>query len=193
MASDCSMPRLGDRTFRLLLHDLHHAYLLLHRAFLQLPPTLIPDLEPMPHPCHEDLHQPAGLQPYDSAPPDSADIEIPSDTETDKELFQIATDKPLPHRAPRAKFPSPVWHLPAPEEGHIPLPSSLQTSTLRADPPTKTKRPRKSQTSATDKQPLPSKPSRSRAPLTSPRPWTGEDKATLRALSGNASANMVGR
>ena len=52
MASDSSNPRLDERTFRLFLRDLHHAYLLLHRAFLQLPPTMIPDLEPMPHPCH---------------------------------------------------------------------------------------------------------------------------------------------
>ena len=135
MASDSSTPRLDDRTFRLFLHDLHHAYLLLHRAFLQLPPTLIPNLEPMPPSlkCHEDLHQPAGFQPYDPAPPDNADIEIPTDTDAEGELFQIAADQPLPHRAPSAKFPSPVRHLPAPEEDHIPLPPNLQTSTLRVD------------------------------------------------------------
>ena len=128
MASDSPTPRLDDRTFRLFLNDLHHAYLLLHRAFLQLPPARISNLEPMPHPCHEDLHQPAGLQPYDPAPPDSVDIKIPTDTEAEEELFQIATDQPLPHRAPSANFPSPVRHLPAPEEDHIPLPSNLQTS-----------------------------------------------------------------
>ena len=115
MVSDSSTPRLDDRTFRLFLHDLHHACLLLHRAFLQLPPTMIPDLEePMPHPSHEDLHQPPGFQPYDRQQPDNIDIDIPTDTEAEEELFQLAADQPLPHRAPTVKFPSPVRHLPAP-------------------------------------------------------------------------------
>ena len=130
MASGSSTPRLDDRTFRLFLHDLHHAFLLLHRAFLQLPPTLIPDLEPLPH----DLHQLAGFQPCDPQQPDNVDIEISTDTDAEEERFQLAADQPLPHHAPRAKFPSPVRHLPAPEEGHIPLPWNLQTRTPRVDP-----------------------------------------------------------
>ena len=81
MASDSSAPRLDDRTFRLFLQDVHHAYLLLHRAFLQLPPALIPDLEPMPHPCHEDLHQPAGFQPDNIHHLDHPGIDIPTDTD----------------------------------------------------------------------------------------------------------------
>ena len=101
---------------------------------------MIPDLEPMLHPCHEDLHQPAGLQPYDPQQPDNIDIEIPTDADAEEELFQLAADQPLPHHAPTAIFPSPVPHLPAPEVGHIPLPSNLNTSTPQVDPPTKARR-----------------------------------------------------
>ena len=74
MASDSSVPRLDDRTFRLCVFALH-------RAFLQLPPTLIPDLEPMHHPCHEDLHQPAGFQPDNIHHLDHPGIDIPTDTD----------------------------------------------------------------------------------------------------------------
>ena len=68
MGSESSTPflrmQLDDRTFRLFPHDVHHAYLLLHRAFLQLPPTIFPTLEPMPLPCHMMIstnHHPLNL------------------------------------------------------------------------------------------------------------------------------------
>ena len=70
MVSDFSIPearplapRLKDGAFSSFLHDVHHAYLLLHRAFQSIPPTVIPDLVPMPHPCLEELDQPDPLQP----------------------------------------------------------------------------------------------------------------------------------
>ena len=34
-------PRLNDGTFAAFLHDVHHAYLLLHRALKSIPPTVI--------------------------------------------------------------------------------------------------------------------------------------------------------
>ena len=40
-----------------------HNTLLLHRAFQQIPPTMIPNLEPMPFPCLEELNQPDPLVP----------------------------------------------------------------------------------------------------------------------------------
>ena len=57
MASDKPSP--DDRTtpapvsiytFSNFLQDVHHAYLLLHRAFQLIPPTIVPNLEPMPRP-----------------------------------------------------------------------------------------------------------------------------------------------
>ena len=58
-----TMMHLNSRAFRCFLHDVHHAYLLLHRAMQTLPPTAIPDLEPMPHPSEGIPDQPEGLQP----------------------------------------------------------------------------------------------------------------------------------
>ena len=60
------MMHLNSRAFRCFLHDVHRAYLLLHRAMQTLPPTSIPDLEPMPHPSEGlssqyDELQPAGV------------------------------------------------------------------------------------------------------------------------------------
>ena len=65
---------LNSRAFRYFLHDVHHAYLLLHRAMQTLPPTSIPNLEPMPHPSDGQFDQPPALQPMEdqgeeSAPP----------------------------------------------------------------------------------------------------------------------------
>ena len=41
---------IQERVFLQFLHDVHHAYLLLHRAMALLPPTLIPNIEPTPLP-----------------------------------------------------------------------------------------------------------------------------------------------
>ena len=91
----------------------------------------------MPHPCHEDLHQPAGFQPDNIHHPDHPGIDVPTDTDEEEELFKVATGQPLPHRAPTPKFPSPVRHLPAPAEVHIPLPSTLNATAPAVDPPPK--------------------------------------------------------
>ena len=63
---------LNSRSFRYFLHDVHHAYLLLHRALQTLPPTSIPDLEPMPHPSEGLFDQHPDLQPIDAQGDESA-------------------------------------------------------------------------------------------------------------------------
>ena len=62
-------PRLNDGTLAAFLHDVHHAYLLLHRALKSIPPTVIPDLEPMPGPCLDDMDQPDPLRPVTISSP----------------------------------------------------------------------------------------------------------------------------
>ena len=73
---------LHDRAFQHFLHGVHHAYLL-HRAMSQLPPTMIPDLEPMPLPSLDDLNQPEGFQPITLPPQRRADSNLPNDDDDD--------------------------------------------------------------------------------------------------------------
>ena len=54
---------LHEPVFQQFLHDVHHAYLLLHRAMAPLPPTLIPNMEPTPLPSTGVWEQPCGLVP----------------------------------------------------------------------------------------------------------------------------------
>lgn len=55
-----SAPRAIIQQF---LHDVHHAYLLLHGAMSPLPPTMIPNIEPMPLPSTGAWDQPEGFLP----------------------------------------------------------------------------------------------------------------------------------
>ena len=168
MGSETSTPQLDARAFRLFLHDVHHAYLLLHRAFLQLPPKNIPTLEPMPLPCHEDLNQPPHLQPFTATSPPHSDIDIPSDQEEGNDLFELATDQPLPHLAPQAKFPSPVRHVPEPDASDLPMLLTMPTKSPVRSLPERTRRPHCSTKPPKDKEPADRCPSRSRSPMTSP-------------------------
>ena len=147
--------QLDDRTFRLFRHDVHHAYLLLHQAFLQLPPIQLLTLEPMPLPCHEDLNQPPPLEPYTaSTPPLQSEIEVPSDhEEEDNKIFMLATDQQLPHLAPQAKFPSPVRHVPAPDATELPMPSTIPSKSPLRSPPDTTRRHRRTTKPRKDKEP----------------------------------------
>ena len=54
---------IQEPVFQQFIHDVHHAYLLLHRAMALLPPTMIPDIEPTPLPSTGVWNQPEGLQP----------------------------------------------------------------------------------------------------------------------------------
>ena len=182
--------QLDDRTFRLFRHDVHHAYLLLHQAFLQLPPIQLLTLEPMPLPCHEDLNQPPPLEPYTaSTPPLQSEIEVPSDhEEEDNKIFMLATDQQLPHLAPQAKFPSPVRHVPAPDATELPMPSTIPSKSPLRSPPDTTRRHRRTTKPRKDKEPAKRRPSRSRSPMMSPRPWTEDDLNCLKDLKGNTTA-----
>lgn len=180
MGSETSTPRLDDRTFRHCLHDVHHAYLLLHRAFQQIPPTTIPNLEPMPVPCLDDLNQPEPLMPVTIPSPDPSptDIRVPSDNEEDdNELFRTVADQDLPYRAASAKVPPLVRHLMAPAPDAVPLPSTgLSKSPLRS-PPNPPRRRRRSTAPKIDKSPADRCPSRSRSPslMSAPRPWASDE------------------
>ena len=55
---------IQEPVFLQFLHDVHHAYLLLHRAMALLPPTLIPNIEPTPLPSTDVWNQPDGLRPH---------------------------------------------------------------------------------------------------------------------------------
>ena len=81
-------PRLNDGTFRAFIHDTHHAYLLLHRAFQSLPPTVIPNIVPASPLGPGELDQPDYLRP--ASLPDARDM-VPSPSslieDDDKELF----------------------------------------------------------------------------------------------------------
>jgi hypothetical protein len=65
MASSSSLTTipLHEPVFQQFLHDVHHAYLLLHRAMSLLPPTLIPNIEPTPLPSTGVWDQPPGFSP----------------------------------------------------------------------------------------------------------------------------------
>lgn len=65
MASSPSLTTipLHEPVFQQFLHEVHHAYLLLHRAMSLLPPTMIPDIEPTPLPSTGVWNQPPDLLP----------------------------------------------------------------------------------------------------------------------------------
>ena len=65
MASSPSLTTipLHEPVFQQFLHDVHHAYLPLHRAMSLLPPTMIPDIEPTPLPNTGVWNQPQDLLP----------------------------------------------------------------------------------------------------------------------------------
>ena len=160
-------PRLNDGTFRAFLHDVHHAYLLLHRAFRLIPPTVIPDLVPMPHPGLEELDQPDALQPTSSPVPS------PTDEEAENEMFRLATDQELPHRMATAKVPPPVRHLAAPDARDVPIPPSTRSKSPRRPPPaTPPRRHRRSTASHLDRAAEARTISRSRSPSERAPPGT---------------------
>ena len=120
-------PRLNNGTFRAFVHDTHHAYLLLHRAFHSLPPTVIPNIVPASPPGHEELDQPDYLRP--TSLPDARDIlPLPSPTPTheddENELLKTTPGPDLPHCMANANLPQPVRHCKAPATWEVPIPNS---------------------------------------------------------------------
>ena len=136
MGSDLTSPadrpptsRVDDYTFQAFLHDVHHAYLLLHRAFQIIPPTIVPDLELMPRPGLEELNQPEHMAPLTlSSPapsPTASEVRALSaeKEEEDNEIFRLVADQDLPHRVATAKVPPPVRRVSAPD---LPAPGLSQ-------------------------------------------------------------------
>ena len=185
-------PRLNDGTFRAFIHDTHHAYLLLHRAFQSLPPTVIPNIVPASPLGPGELDQPDYLRP--ASLPDARDM-VPSPSslieDDDKELFQQPWDKTYLLAKSRAlflnqfdiaqhqrqrKFQSRILHY--------------SKSPLRAAPKPAPDRRRHSTGSHLDKAAEARNISRSRSPSGSvvPRAWTPADLAKLRQLKQDGKA-----
>ena len=185
-------PRLNNGTFRAFVHDTHHAYLLLHRAFHSLPPTVIPNIVPASPSGHGELDQPDYLRP--ASLPDARDIlpsPSPMNEDDENELFKTTTGQDLPHRMANANLPPPVRHCPAPAAWEVPIPNSaLSKSPLRAAPKPVPDRRRRSTGSHLDRAAEARNISRSRSPSASvvPRAWTPEDLAKLRELKQDGKA-----
>ena len=174
---------IQEPVFLQFLHDVHHAYLLLHRAMALLPPTLIPNIEPTPLPSTDVWNQPDGLRPHYSDQTndfiDNAHIPSP-DTVEDEALMDelLETHRPEPHH-----------HVAAPSPEVLPAPSKLSTRT--PSPPT-----RKQKAKAVPKAPvkrrrrLDQSRSRSSSPLSL---WTSEDKQKLRTLKADEKSRFSWR
>ena len=189
MGSDFAVPalapRLNDGAFRAFLHDAHHAYLLLHRAFQHIPPTIIPDLVPMPLSGQGESEQPEPLRPIPSPVPS------PTDEDEENEIFRMATDQDLPHRVARAKVPPPIRHFAAPDAMDVPIPlATVSKPPFRSPPKTPPRRQRRSSASHLDRAAEARNIPRSRSPSGRPptRAWNQEDLQKLRDLKSNTRA-----
>ena len=130
------MMHLNSRAFRCFLHDVHHAYLLLHRGMQALPPTSIPDLEQMPHPSEEIPDQYAELEPTGplAETPDISsptfqqspfEVDDPASEHFFNEVMNHTTDDDDPAGAHSHFFdplPRPVRHVTAPEPHELTKP-----------------------------------------------------------------------
>ena len=161
--------------FFFILHDVHHAYLLLHRAMALLPPTLIPNIEPTPLPSTEVWNQPEGLRP-DCSDSTSAFIDAVHLPPPD-----LAEEEALMDELLEPNLPEPHQHVAAPPPDTLPDPSKL--STTASTPPK-----RKQKAKATPKAPVKRRRhheqsrSRSSSPLTT---WTTDEKQKLRTLKSD--------
>ena len=174
---------IQEPVFLQFLHDVHHAYLLLHRAMALLPPTLIPNIEPTPLPSTDVWNQPDGLRPHYSdqtnAFIDAAHIPSPDITEDEALMDELLeTNLPEPHQ-----------HVAAPVPDGLPAPSRLSTAAPK--PPN-----RKQKAKAVPKVPAKRRRrtdksrSRSSSPLST---WTFEDRQKLRTLKGDEKSRFSWR
>ena len=97
-------PRLNDGTFRAFIHDTHHAYLLLHRAFQSLPPTVIPNIAPASPLGHGELDQQDYLRP--ASLPDARDM-VPSPSSFIEDVDEEPAPTPMGYDIPPRKVPLP--------------------------------------------------------------------------------------
>ena len=190
MSSFATEPEINQQLFRNFLHDVHHAYLLLHRAMQTIPPTMIPNLEPMPHPPFAHLNQPPGLQPLDldidpEDPPGSPGkpesltseqmLAIMQASDTDEEPSLGDSGEAHPHHP---RVPRPRRHVQATDPSDVPQPMTNQSSPPAGSAPKRaTKRPAARR-----------RRSRSRTPMQSTHPWTTGEKTKLRQLKTDKAA-----
>ena len=189
-----TMMHLNSRAFRCFLHDVHHAYLLLHRAMQTLPPTSIPDLEPMPHPSEGLSAQHAELQPTGEhgGEPDFPSSAFPNsplevDDSASEQLFneimnptaedEDSTEVPATIFRP---LPRPVRHVAAPEPHELPQPKPKNAVKKPAKRPRAKKSPTIKRTAS---------PSHSEAAS----PWTPAELATLKELQTNQKQRLRGK
>ena len=133
------MMHLNSRAFRCFLHDVHHAYLLLHRAMQTIPPTMVPDLEPMPLPSQGLPNQYTHFLPEEHPEGDNHSephVEPASPVDVDdsasEALYQAILNQPDPGADPsptrelRQDAPTScstsayIRHLEAPESSELP-------------------------------------------------------------------------
>ena len=174
---------MQEPVFLQFLHDVHHAYLLLHRAMALLPPTLIPNIEPTPLPSTDVWNQPDGLRPHYSDQTNAfiAAVHVPSP--------DLAEEEALMDELLEPNLPEPHQHVAAPPPDTLPDPSKLSTTasmpakskpTAKATPKAPAKRRRRTERSR----------SRSSSPLST---WTFEDKQKLRTLKADEKSRFSWR
>ena len=183
MASSPSLTTipLHEPVFQQFLYDVHHSYLLLHRAMSLLPPTMIPDIEPT-HAQHWRMESASWstIPDLDYSDETNAFIDgapLPSpDLETEDSFMQelVNYNLPRPHQHVEAPVPD---SIPAPPEFSMASSTRSKKRHAKATPKAPGKRQRKSSLS-----PAPS-PS-------SPSIWTDEDKKLLRALKADEKSRF---
>ena len=174
---------IQEPVFLQFLHDVHHAYLLLHRAMALLPPTLIPNIEPTPLPSTDVWNQPEGLRPIYSDHTNAFidAVHLPSPDHADDEALMDDLLEP--------NLPEPHQHVAAPPPDALPDPSKI--STTASTPPK-----RKQKAKATPKAPAKRRRlheqsrSRSPSPLTN---WTADEKQKLRTLKSDEKSRFSWR
>ena len=171
---------IQEPVFLQFLHDVHHAYLLLHRAMALLPPTLIPNIEPTPLPSTDVWNQPDGLRPHYSdqtnAFIDNALIPSPD----------MAEEETLMDELVETHLPEPHQHVAAPPPDVLPAPSKLSTRT--PSPPN-----RKQKAKSAPKAPAKRRRRRDQSRSRSSSPlslWTSEDKQKLRTLKADEKSRF---
>ena len=174
---------IQEPVFLQFLHDVHHAYLLLHRAMALLPPTLIPNIEPTPLPSTDVWNQPDGLRPHYSDQTndfiDNAHIPSPD----------IVEDEALMDELLETHLPEPHHHVAAPSPEVLPAPSKLSTRT--PSPPTRKQKAKSApKAPAKRRRRLDQSRSRSSSPLSL---WTSEDKQKLRTLKADEKSRFSWR
>ena len=174
---------LQEPVFLQFLHDVHHAYLLLHRAMALLPPTLIPNIEPTPLPKTEVWNQPEGLRP-DYSDSTNAFIDAVHFPPPDLDEEEALMDDLL-----QPNLPEPHQHVAAPPPDALPDPSKLSAT---ASTPPKRKQKAKATPKAPAKRHRIQDQSRSRppSPLTT---WTAEEKQKLRTLKSDERSRFSWR